>query len=270
MDFSQGIAFIGGGNMAEALAGGIARSGILPPGSIVLSHYRAQRREYLRETLGFKVTPDNVEAVKSSGTIFLSLKPRVIPEVLEEISGAFDQGHLVISIAAGITLSFLETRLPGIPVIRSMPNTPALIGAGATVIVPGTHVRPGMVEWAVRLFQCTGACQVLSEDLMDAVTGLSGSGPAYLFRMAEALTEAGVSLGIPKEQAFELVKQTILGAARMMTETEDTPARLREKVASPGGTTEAALKSLEQNGFMEMVKEAVTAAAKRSRELGKS
>ncbi len=270
MDFTKSIAFIGGGNMAEALAGGITRSGILPPGSIVLSHYRAQRREYLRETLGFKVTPDNAEAVKTCGTIFLSLKPKVIPEVLEEISGVFQQGQLVISIAAGITLSFLESRLPGIPVIRSMPNTPALIGSGATVIVPGTFVRPEMIEWAVELFKCTGACQVLSEDLMDAVTGLSGSGPAYIFRMAEALTEAGISLGIPGEKASALVKQTILGAARMMMETEDAPARLREKVASPGGTTEAALKSLEEDGFEEIVKKAVTTAAGRSRELGKN
>jgi len=256
--------------MAEALAGGIARSGILPPRSITLSHYRAERREYLKETLGFRVTPDNAEAVKTCGTIFLSLKPKVVPAVLEEISGSFQQGHLVISIAAGITLSFLETHLPGVPVIRSMPNTPALIGSGATVIVPGTYVRPEMIEWAVRLFRCTGTCQVLTEDLMDAVTGLSGSGPAYLFHMAEALTEAGISLGIPEEKASALVKQTILGAARMMTETEDTPGRLRKKVASPGGTTEAALKSLEKAGFVEMIKEAVTVAAKRSRELGKS
>jgi len=255
--------------MAEALAGGILRSGIAQPSSIILSNRRPERRQYFSQRYGFKVTGDNAEAVKSCGTVFISVKPQVVPPVLKEISPSLDPGQLVISIAAGVTLNFLESRLPGIPVIRSMPNTPAMIGAGATVITPGALVGQPMTEWAARLFRGAGTCLVLPEQLMDAVTGLSGSGPAYIFHMAEALTEAGASLGIPRQQALELAKQTILGAARMMTETEDGPERLREKVTSPGGTTEAALRSMDQAGFVRTIVEAVAAAARRSEELGK-
>ena len=255
--------------MAEALAGGITRSGIAQPSSIILSNRRPERRQYFSKRYGFKVTGENPEAVKSCGTVFISVKPQVVPAVLEEVFSSLDPEHLVISIAAGVTLNFLESRLPGIPVIRSMPNTPAMIGAGATVISPGALVQQTMIEWAIRLFRGAGTCLVLPEQLMDAVTGLSGSGPAYIFHMAEALTEAGASLGIPRDQALDLAKQTILGAARMMTETEEGPKRLREKVTSPGGTTEAALQSMDQAGFVRTVVEAVAAAARRSKELGK-
>ena len=270
MDYRSSIAFIGGGNMAEALAGGIVRARIVPAESIIISEPRPERCEYLRETYGFNVAYKNLQAAMAGGTVFLAVKPQVLPEVLDEISGSFQPEQLVISIAAGITLQFLETHLPDIPVIRSMPNSPALVGAGATVITPGVQVHPDMTHWGVELFHGAGTCHVLPEDLMDAVTGLSGSGPAYLFRMAEALIEAGMAEGIPEEQVAGLVKQTILGAARMMIETDNTPTRLKEKVTSPGGTTEAALESMEQTGFGETVVKAVMAATKRSKELGKS
>ncbi len=270
MDYKSTITFIGGGNMAEALAGGIARARIVPAESIIISEPRPERCEYLKEAYGFEVTYRNLQAVGKGGTIFLTVKPQVLPGILEEISGNLKPEQLVISIAAGITLQFLESRLPGIPVIRSMPNTPALIGAGATVVAPGAQVHPDMTHWGVELFHATGTCHVLTEDLMDAVTGLSGSGPAYLFRMAEALIDAGTAVGIPVEQASDLVKQTILGSARMMMETDKAPSRLREMVTSPGGTTEAGLKYMNDAEFGKIVGEAVKAATKRAKELGKN
>lgn len=269
MDYRSSIAFIGGGNMAEAIAGGIVKAGILPASSIFVSEPDPQRCEYLRNSFGFNVSYENTHAALGGGTVFLTVKPQVLSGVLEEVSGRISPEQLVISTAAGVTLGTLEAGLPGIPVIRSMPNTPALLGTGATVITMGTSANADMTHWAVKLFHAVGTCHVLPEDLMDAVTGLSGSGPAYIFRMAEALTEAGKEVGIPEDQAADLVKQTILGAARMMTETDDTPARLREKVTSPGGTTQAGLKSMDEAGFEKIIVDAVKAATKRAKELGK-
>jgi pyrroline-5-carboxylate reductase len=269
MDFKSSIAFIGGGNMAEALAGGIVRAGIVQADSIIVSDPVASRCEYLKNTYGFKTTPGNIQAALAGGTVFLAVKPQIMQEILEEISSTLCEGQLVISIAAGITISWLEEHLPGAPVIRSMPNTPALVEAGATVISPGSQVHADMTHWAVELFHSVGSCHVLPEKLMDAVTGLSGSGPAYIFRLAEALTEAGIAAGIPDEQSGELVRQTILGAARMMVETGETPTRLREMVTSPGGTTQAGLGVLDKADLDRIIKEAVMAATDRAKELGK-
>lgn len=270
MDYRSSIAFIGGGNMAEAIAAGIVRAGIVPADAIFISDPDPERCEQLRDGYGFDTTYDNPRALAKGGTVFLSVKPQVLPVVLEEISGLVMPEQLVISIAAGVTLKSLETFLPGIPVIRSMPNTPALLGAGATAITTGTVARAEMTHWAVELFHAVGTCHVFPEDLMDAVTGLSGSGPAYIFRMAEALTGAGKEVGIPEDKALDLVRQTILGAARMMSETDNPPSRLREMVTSPGGTTQAGLNSMDQGGFEKIVVEAVLAATRRAKELGKN
>ena len=269
MDFKSSIAFIGGGNMAEALAGGIVKVGIVPAESIIVAEPDSSRCDYLKSTYGFRVTSENKQAALAGGTLFLAVKPQVMQGVLEEISSTLSESQLVISIAAGITIDILEEFLPGTPVIRSMPNTPALLGAGATVISPGNQVHADMTHWAVELFHSVGSCHVLTEELMDAVTGLSGSGPAYIFRMAEALTEAGTAVGIPAGQAGELVRQTILGAARMMMETGETPGRLREMVTSPGGTTQTGLAALDKAGFDKVIEEAVKAATGRAKELGK-
>ncbi len=255
--------------MAEALAAGITGAGILPADSIIVSEPLSERCAYLEREHGFLTTGSNSQAVQGGGTVFLSVKPQVLPEVLEEISPSIDQAQLVISIAAGINLELLERSLPGIPVIRSMPNTPALVGNGATVISPGRSVQEEMSQWAVELFKAVGSCYVLPEELMDPVTGLSGSGPAYIFYMAEALIKAGTLAGIPAEEAAGLVKQTILGAARMMVETEKNPAELRKMVTSPGGTTMAGLSALDDGHFSETVVEAVQAATERAKELGR-
>jgi pyrroline-5-carboxylate reductase len=269
MDYKSSIAFIGGGNMAEALAGGIVKADIVPADSIVISDPLETRCEYLKSKYGFKVTSENKQAALACGTLFLAVKPQVMEGILEEISSTLCEGQLVISIAAGITIAKLEGLLPGAPVIRSMPNTPALVGDGATVISVGNEVHQDMTHWAVELFHAVGSCHVLSEELMDAVTGLSGSGPAYIFRMAEALTKAGITVGIPPAQAGELVRQTILGAARMMVETEKSPTELREMVTSPGGTTQSGLEALDKAGFDKVIEEAVSVATKRAQELGK-
>ncbi len=269
MAYRRSIAFIGGGNMAEALAAGITRAGILPASSIVIAEPLEDRRHYLAATYGFSTTPDNHEATAASGTVFLAVKPQILRHLVEEMAPSLQGTQLVISIAAGITLSFLESMLPGIPLIRSMPNTPALLGCGATAVSAGHLVQPDMTHWAVELFHSVGTCHVLAEELMDAVTGLSGSGPAYIFRLTEALTRAGAEVGIPEDQSCELVKQTILGAARMLTESGKSPAELRKMVTSPGGTTEAGIRALADGGFEETLVKAVKAATRRAEELGK-
>jgi len=269
MDYRKSIAFIGGGNMAEALVGGIVRARIVPAESILVSEPLAERSTHLQQKHGFTTTEKNTQAAVAGGTIFLAVKPQVLPDVLEEIASSISSEQLVISIAAGITLELLEKSLPGVPVIRSMPNTPALVGSGATVISPGHGCHADMTHWAVELFQAVGTCHVLPEDLLDSVTGLSGSGPAYIFRMAEALIEAGMSVGIPAEESAGLVKQTIMGAARLMMETEKSPTELREMVTSPGGTTQAGLAAMDEADFSETVVEAVMAATKRAGELGR-
>jgi len=269
MDYRSNIAFIGGGNMTEALAAGISRNGILPAESIIVSDPLAQRRMYLSKEYGFSTTGINSQAAAAGGTVFLSVKPQVLPDILKEIAPVVNEKQLVVSIAAGITLKLLEGSIPGIPVIRSMPNTPALVGSGATVISPGNNASPDMTHWAVELFHAVGTCYVLPEDQLDAVTGLSGSGPAYVFLMAQALIEAGISVGLPGKESAGLVKQTIFGAAHLMLESDRDPSELRKMVTSPGGTTEAGLKELEQAGFTDTVVEAVKAATQRAKELGK-
>lgn len=269
MDYRTSIAFIGGGNMAETLAGGIVRARMVTADSIVVADPVPERCVLMGQKHGFTTTGKNTQAAVAGGTVFIAVKPQVIPEVLEEIAPVIKPDQLVISIAAGITLDYLKKSLSGIPVIRSMPNTPALVGSGATVISPGQNVPVDMTHWAVELFQSVGTCHILPEELMNAVTGLSGSGPAYIFRMAEALIEGGMSVGIPAEESAGLVKQTILGAARLMMETEMSPTELREMVTSPGGTTMAGLAALEEGDFGETVVEAVMAATVRAGELGK-
>lgn len=269
MKYRKTIGFIGGGNMTEALAGGITRAGIVPPGNIVISDPLEERRISLQKRFGFSVTSHNGDPAAGSGTVFLAVKPQILPGVLEEIGRIPGPDQVIISIAAGVPLSLLEDSLPVTPVIRAMPNTPALTGNGATVISPGERVKDGMIAWAGKLFAAVGICLVMPENMMDAVTGLSGSGPAYIFRMAEALTEAGTAAGLPSEEASRLVTQTILGAAVMMTETRMEPSALREMVTSPGGTTQAGLKAMAEAGFEDAVKKGVLAATERSRELGK-
>lgn len=268
MDFRRSVGFIGGGNMAEALAAGIVRKGTVPAPKVWVAEPRPDRRSYLASRYGVRVTADNLEAAGSSGTLFLAVKPQVLSSVLPSLAPGLPAGGLVLSIAAGFPLRKLEAALPGAAVIRSMPNTPALVGAGATVISPGAKATPAMTAWAKELFGSVGICLELPESQMDAVTGLSGSGPAYVFLLAEALEEAGVKAGLPRGEAGALARQTIFGAGRMMVEGDTPPGALRQAVTSPGGTTMEGLRALGEGGFSELLARAVAAAAARSKQLG--
>jgi pyrroline-5-carboxylate reductase len=266
------IGFIGGGAMAEALAGGLLAAGALPD-RIVASDPDSARRKHLEERLGIRASADNGEVARAGDLVVLALKPAVVGPVLEALgadAGLDATRPLWISIAAGVTLAALESRLGSdARVVRAMPNTPALVGAGATALCGNARVQPGDRTAARALFDAVGITwEAPDEALLDAVTGLSGSGPAYVFVFLEALGDAGVRMGLPRDAAYRLAFQTVFGAAKLARETGRHPAQLKDQVTSPGGTTIAGLERLEAGGFRAAIHEAVAAATRRSRELG--
>jgi len=264
------IAFIGGGNMAEALIRGLRDSGVRPD-KIRVAEPRAQQRRYLSKRYRVSVDAENASACKGATMIVLAIKPQMMAAVLHELRPALGKRQLVVSIAAGITLATLEKALGrGVHVIRVMPNTPCLLGAGMSVLAAGSAASVRDVSRARAMFETVGSVDVARhERWMDAVTGLSGSGPAYVYRFAEALIAGGVRSGLPEKVCQRLAFQTILGAAQMLASTGKSPRELREAVSSPGGTTLAGLARLEAGGFFETVAEGVIAAAERSRELAR-
>lgn len=264
------IGFIGAGMMAEAIARCLLNSGVSRD-AISASDIDEGRRDLFRKELGVAATADNKSVAKSADIIILAVKPFVIFEVLSEISEVLRPQQLVISIAAGVTTRSIESKLPsGVPVIRVMPNTPALIGEGASGLAPGKYAGPANMETALQIFGALGKAVQVTEDKLDAVTGLSGSGPAYVYMFIESLAEGGIRMGLPRDSAFLLAAQTVLGAARMVLETGDHPAELKARVMTPGGTTIAGVSTLEKCGFRSACIEAVTSATLRSVELGKS
>lgn len=263
------VGFIGGGMMAEATIRGLIQAGVAPS-NIIVSDTEPTRTEYLARELGVTVAESNATVARTSDVIVLAVKPYVVPQVLDEIGEASTEVQLVMSIAAGVTLASIEGSLPEeTPVVRVMPNTPALIGEGASAMAPGKHAGREHIAIAQAIFASVGKTVVTTEDKMDAVTGLSGSGPAYVYTFIESLADGGVRMGLPRDTALLLAAQTVAGAARMVIETGAHPAQLRDRVSTPGGTTVAAMASLERDGFRSAVIEAVTAAALRSAELGK-
>jgi pyrroline-5-carboxylate reductase len=266
------IGFIGGGAMAEALAGGLIAAGV-PPASIQVSDVAAERRNTLEAALGVRSSESNAEVARRCEIVVLAVKPAMVEPVLlalRESDPADLLAPLWISIAAGTPIAKLEGALPsGARIVRAMPNTPALVRAGATAICGNHAATRDDIAAAAALFDSVGIhWEAPREELLDPVTGLSGSGPAYLFRFLEALTTAGERVGLPADAAARLATQTVFGAAKLALESEDSPARLREKVSSPGGTTLAGLARLEAEGFPEAVFAAVDAATRRARELG--
>jgi pyrroline-5-carboxylate reductase len=264
------IGFVGAGAMAEALAGGLLAAGV-DAARLRAADPDPARRKRFEQALGVATTADNAELVAASDLVVLAVKPAVVAGALASLRGAGDAARpLWVSIAAGVPLAALERGLPeGAHVVRAMPNTPALVRAGATAICAGSHAGDGDVAAARALFESVGVCWVApSEGLLDAVTGLSGSGPAYVFVFLEALGDAGVRVGLPRDAAYRLAFQTVLGAARMAIELGQHPAQLKDQVTSPGGTTIAGLERLEARGLRAAVYEAVEAATRRSRELG--
>jgi pyrroline-5-carboxylate reductase len=261
------LAIIGGGKMGEALVGGLVEAG-WKPADIVVSEIHEDRRAFLEKSYGIAVTEDSVEAVRDAETILLAVKPQDMETALAEIAGFLNESQLLMSIAAGIPISFFESRLTAhVPVVRAMPNTAALLREGAAAIAGGTFATPEHMQTADAILSATCRIVHLPERYLDAVTGVSGTGPAYVFFLAEALIEAAVGVGLPRDVATELSIQTLLGAARMLRETGKHPVELREEVTSPGGTTVAAMRVLERAGVRSAFLDAVRAATDRSREL---
>src|SRR5512147_1167593 len=269
MPLGKTIAFLGAGNMAEALVKGLLRAGVAAPQEILCSDRRTERGPELQKAYGVRFTPSNVAAVREAGIVVLSVKPQVMNKLLSEIAPALDQTKLVISIAAGVPLPAIERRVGhGIRIVRTMPNTPALVGAGATALAAGEHATEADMAQAKALFDAIGKTVVVEESLLDAVTGLSGSGPAYVFLVIEALADAGVKVGLDRRTAQDLAAQTVLGSAKLLIETGEHPGKLKDMVTSPGGTAIAGLHTLEAGGLRTTLMNAVEAATQRSRELG--
>ncbi len=259
-------AIIGAGVMGETLLSGLIRAGRRVD-HLMVGEKRAERAAELVERYGVEVV-GNVEAAAKADTVALVVKPQDMAAVLDEIAGGLRPGQLLVSLAAGITTGFIEARVPeGVAVVRVMPNTPALVDEGMAAISPGSHCDEAHLAEAEALLSSTGHVLRVPEQQQDAVTAISGSGPAYLFFVVESMIEAGVHLGLPRATASELVVQTLVGSAKMLRETGTHPAVLREQVTSPGGTTAAALRELEVHKVRAAFLAAMEAARNRSREL---
>ncbi|MEX5214846.1 MAG: pyrroline-5-carboxylate reductase [Nitrospiraceae bacterium] len=265
----QQIAFIGGGNMTEALVSGLLKTGQVTPAQLIATDVRPERLEYLARAFSIRVSSDNVRAITGAQMTVLSVEPQILDDVLAALAPALDPETLILSVAAGYPLSRLGRILARTArLIRAMPNTPAIVGRGATALALSPDLSPQDLARATALFKSVGSVTVVEERLMDAVTGLSGSGPAYMFLIIEALADGGVNVGLPRPVAVTLAAQTVLGAATMVLETGLHPAELKDRVASPGGTTIAGLHALERGGLRAALISAVEAATKRSADLG--
>jgi len=273
IDLSVKFGLIGGGVMGEALLSRLITLGIYQPSEVLVSEPHLSRQSVLEDLYGVNVTADNrLVFTQATEVVFLAVKPQVFSAVAQELADVLateDLKPLVISILAGVSLSQLEAAFPQLPVIRAMPNTPATVGAGMTAICSGAYTKANHQEKALQIFAAVGEVVEVSETLMDAVTGLSGSGPAYVAVLVEALADGGVSVGLPRAIANFLALQTVLGTAKLLQETKIHPAELKDRVTSPGGTTIAGVVQLERSGFRSAIIEAVKAATARSQELGK-
>ena len=263
------IGFLGAGKMATALARGFLHAGLSSPAELIGSDpYEAARSAFARET-NARVTASNWEVLRAATVLLLAVKPDHVGDVLAEIRPQFTENHLLISIAAGVPLARMEAALPaGARVVRVMPNAPAFVGASASAYALGKTAKPEDGEMTQRLFSSVGLAIQVKESLLDAVTGLSGSGPAYAFLMIEALSDGGVAAGLPRDVATRLAAQTLLGSAKLLLETGQHPGALKDMVTSPGGTTVEGLHELETAGVRGALMNAVRAATEKSRKLG--
>ncbi|HZG81875.1 MAG TPA: pyrroline-5-carboxylate reductase [Brevibacillus sp.] len=264
------IGFLGAGSIVEAMLSGIIKKGLVSPKQILVSNRNNQERlDQLTRAFSVQVTQDKHALVQSCDILILAMKPKDAAEALMELRGAVRPGQLVISVIAGVATSLIEEWL-GVEcsIIRTMPNTSSAIGLSATGLACNRFVTEAQLQLATRLFESIGTVFTVAEEELDIVTGLSGSGPAYIYYLVEAMVGAGTKAGLPRETARQLTLQTLLGAAHMLLDTSEEPALLRKKVTSPGGTTQAGLEVLESYQFQEAVSSAILRATERSRELG--
>nr|WAO97495.1 pyrroline-5-carboxylate reductase [Rosa hybrid cultivar] len=263
------LGFIGAGKMAESIARGIVRSGILPPNRITTSHSSALRRQAF-ESFGVHLLPRNDDVVEASDVLIFSVKPQVVKDVVLQLRPLLSTKKLLVSIAAGVKLKDLQDWAGHSRFIRVMPNTPSAVGVAASVLSLGGAATEQDGDLIAELFGSVGKIWKADEKLFDAITGLSGSGPAYIYLAIEALADGGVAAGLPRELALGLASQTVLGAASMATSSGKHPGQLKDDVTSPGGTTIAGIHELEKGGFRGILMNAVVAAARRSRELSQN
>jgi pyrroline-5-carboxylate reductase len=264
------IGLLGAGNMAGALLAGLLGSKLVEPTQIRASDPRRARLDELRQTHGISTSDTNAEIVEWANILVLAVKPDVVAKVLDECGATIGARHLVVSIAAGVPIRAIESKLgPGVRVVRAMPNTPAISRAGATAVSAGSAATHADLDVARALFEAVGRVVTVDESLLDAVTGLSGSGPAYVMLFIEALADGGVKAGLPRDVALLLATQTVYGSAKLLLETGEHPARLKDAVTSPGGTTIAGLRALEDAGVRGAIMGAVEKATERAIELGK-
>ena len=264
---SNKVGFIGGGFMGEALLSGLIAGSFCKPEDITVTDVRDERLKELRELYKVNTEPENSKVAAGSGVLVLAVKPQQMEDVLKEIADHVDQNAIVVSIAAGVTVSTIASQIKG-KIVRAMPNMCAQVGESATALCGAGDVRDNDLALVVKMFDCVGKSVVVSESLMDAVTGLSGSGPAYIYLVMEALIKAGTDAGLSAVQSRDLVLQTVKGAAKMADETGEEPEVLRKRIMSPQGTTVAALDVLDSHSARSAFELAVAAAVKRSKELG--
>ncbi|HHP7246232.1 MAG TPA: pyrroline-5-carboxylate reductase [Elainellaceae cyanobacterium] len=272
---SKQLGIIGGGVMGEALLSRLVDREIYPPEQIVVSDPQSTRRDYLNQSYGVDVTSENAAIILDSKAVLLAIKPQIFDRVIANLRTAIANrepsdrsNQVVLSILAGMPLNRLESAFPNQPVVRAMPNTPATIGVGMTAIAPGQYATESHLKLAKQIFEAVGAVVEVPEYQMDAVTGLSGSGPGYIAVAIEALIDGGVAAGLPRAIATQLAIQTVRGTAELLQTSGLHPAELKDRVTSPGGTTIAGIASLEQSGFRSALIEAVKTACQRSQELG--
>lgn len=263
------IGFIGGGAIAEAIVRGMLEAKLVTAEQVFVYDISQERLQYLAQQLHVQKAADVDIVAQECAVVFLTVKPQVIDRVLTSLAGCITPAHLVISVAAGIPLNTLEGALPNVPVIRVMPNTPVAVSEGMSVLALGKTVTAAQADIGLAVFKAVGRALIMEESALDAVTGLSGSGPGYAFVLIDALADAGVRAGLTRQHSIQLAAQTLLGAAKMVLTTGDHPAKLRDMVTSPGGTTIAGIHELEKHGVRAALSEAVAAATARSKEMGK-
>ena len=261
------LGFIVAGNMARAIIGGVLHSGLVEPKEVIASDVSRDAIDHVSKTLGIETTTDNYLAAQAE-ILFLAVKPIYLQQVLEEIKGDIPAETIIVSIVAGKDISWLEERIGSEhKIIRTMPNTPALVGEGITAVCPNEKIERKELEEVLSILQSFGKAEVVAESMMDAVVAVSGSSPAYVFMFIEAMADAAVAEGMPRAQAYQFAAQSVLGSAKMVLETGKHPGELKDMVCSPAGTTIEAVQSLENHGFRGIVMECMRACARKNREL---